>query len=64
MAYQITESKPVAAGRNLCTIFIEDVSDLGDIPRAISDDMAIGSVAYTKDFDIYFLTGSGWELSG
>ena len=62
--FQVTESKPVASGKNYCTIFIEDEAALGEIPQAINETMALGSVAYTKEFDIYFLTTQGWELSG
>ena len=61
--YQITESKRLTPNKNLCTIFIEDEAALSEIPEAISNDFAVGSVAYTKSFDIYFYTSNGWELS-
>ena len=63
--YQITESKTIGVDRNLCTIFIENLSDLEDIPSQIKGTMSIGSVAYTPTFDIYTLTTSGWvDYSG
>lgn len=64
MAYTITESKPVGSGKNLCNIFIEGIAALTEIPKTISDNFAIGSVAYTPSLEIYFLTSNGWELSG
>ena len=60
MAYQITESKRVATGKNLCSIYIDDLSDLSNIPEVISNSLAVGSAAYTAAFDIYTLSGIGW----
>jgi len=62
--YQVVESKPVSPSKNLCEVFIEDAATLDEIPEQISSALAVGSVAYTKIFDIYFFTTNGWELSG
>jgi|GEM_PF-5984099 len=61
--YQITESKPVGKDQRICTIFIEDRAALDEIPVAISDTFAIGSVAYTPQFNVYFFTTDGWVVS-
>jgi len=58
--FQVTELKPVGAGKNLCTIFIEDVSVLSEIPEELSRTFSIGSTAYTASFAIFTLQSNGW----
>ena len=60
MANQIIKLERVASGKNLCTIYIDTLSDLASIPEPISKSFAIGSIAYTPAFDIYTLSGTGW----
>jgi len=63
MTHQITNSRPVTGGQNYVEIFIESVDDLANLPQEPCKICCLGSVAYTKDFDIYSLTNNGWELS-
>ena len=60
--YQITESKTVEADRRLRTIFLEDEATLAELPKALTDTMAIGSIAYTMGpWKFFHWTNEGWR---
>ena len=60
MAYQITESKQVSAGKDHVTVYIEDKPSLAEIPNSIKSRFALGSAAYTSALDIFIFTANGW----
>ena len=64
MAHQLVDSKQVTTGQQKATYFIESIADLDNLPQEPNEKCCLGSVAYTKTFDIYFLEITGWELSG
>ena len=62
MGYSVTNVKQVG-GNRIVEVFLEDVSDLASLPQIPGENWGMGSVAYTSDFNIWFLTSNGWEAS-
>ena len=63
MAHQLVNSRQ-NGGHQYVEFFIESVADLANLPQTPTINCCLGSVAYTKNFDIYILTENGWEASG
>jgi len=60
--WQITESKPVSKDKSYCTVFIEDLAVLGEIPQPVVDTFTPGSVAYTMaPIAVYHRVGNEWR---
>jgi len=64
MAHQLLKTSQVTLGQQYAEYFIESIDDLINLPQTPTPNCCLGSIAYTKEFDIYLLTSNGWELSG
>jgi len=60
--HQVINTKQVAGAQHV-EYFIESADDLANLPQEPSRICCLGSVAYTPQFDIYFMMSSGWEES-
>ena len=61
--HQVVNTKQATAGSQYVEYFIESIDDLANLPQEPSNVCCIGSVAYTPQLDIFFMTSSGWEAS-